>query len=141
MKKYILLSLFLFCFMNYSNAINPQIVSKEILISTQYKLIEKGQFLFLIFISDTEVKELTYSYSINKKQNKIVCSKGQSRIINIRDNKSYLKSINFETSKKFEQKHTNTWREKYYKYFSPHFLKLSNKEKIMLLDSFTSNEI
>ena len=106
----------------------------ETLMTTNYKVIDHGYFIFLVFINDAEVKELIYHYSIDIKNKKVACFKNSETVYNIRDKKDYLKSLRVKTAEEFKHLQINTWREKYYICFSENFLDKANDEKIALLN-------
>jgi len=120
------------------NTISAIDVAKgETLMLSGYKVIEHGNFIFIVFVNDTAIKELVYFYSIDVKNKKVTCSKGSEKIYNIQDKRQYLKSQRFQTAKEFERSQTNTWREKYYACFSDNFLEMTNDEKIDLLNKLS----
>lgn len=111
---------------------------KETLIATQYKTIENGHLIFIVYMNDIQVKEMNFSYSIDIKDKTVSCSKSSEKVYAIRDKEDYLKSLRLKTAEGFKKSQQNTWREKYYICFSDNFLSMSNNEKINLLNINTS---
>jgi hypothetical protein len=138
MKKKLFL-IFLAC-IGLSNCIATSSISmsnSETLISSTYKKIEHGYFVFLVFVSNTEIKELTYHYSIDLKNKKVTCFKESEKVYNLQDRMDYLKNRQLQTGEEFKRLQINTWREKYYSCFSSDFLSKTNDEKLILLNKLS----
>jgi hypothetical protein len=121
-------------FTSYSTTSAINLKNGETLMLSNYKVIEHGHFVFIVFIGDTEIKKMVYYYSINIKKKKVTCFKDSKNIYNARDKEEYLKNAHFQTAKEFKHSQINTWREKYYTCFANNFLEMTNDEKIDLLN-------
>lgn len=117
-----------------------RISDNEVLIASVYKEIENGYIIFLIPIGD-EIKEITYSYSIDTLNRKVTCSRLGEKVYSSSERKKCLNSFRFKTADEFNKKQKKSWREKYYKYFADDFLDMTNDKKINLLDEMCAIKI
>lgn len=117
-----------------------RVLDNEVLIATLYKEIDNGYIIFLTTVGD-ELKEITYSYSINTLNKKVTCSRLREVVYNNSEWKKSMNSFRFNTADEFNKKNKKSWREKYYKCFADDFLDMTNDEKIKLLDKICALKI
>jgi hypothetical protein len=118
-----------------------KISNNETLIKNDSKIMGHGYFTFLVFVSENEVNETIYYYSINIKNKKCSCLKTTERRYNVNEYLKKYDTSRFKTAKEFERSQTHTWREKYYNCFVNNFLEMTNDEKIDLLDSISNKSM
>lgn len=127
------LTVILFCLL-FINAKKEDQDKEDILIHTQSKTINHGYINFLFFENHSPSLLKVYSYSIDIKKNNFYVSLIESIKVS-----SNYDTNNYKSTKEWNEKQKNTYREKYFKVIHNNFLTLTNREKFHLIDSIAKN--
>lgn len=116
-------------FLNLFTQVNKK---EEYLIKINCKIIDHGYFTFIKMNQSKPEVRVTYSYSIDRKNEDVVVNLLSKKLVD----GNY--DINgFYTSDEWNNKQKNSYKEVYFTIIDQHFLALSNLEKYAVLDSLS----